>query len=324
MTQDINKIAGKHLGKAGDGTAVNPYITPDSHNPELLVPVPRSINREDYDLKEGDLPFCGMDMWNAYEVSFLLDNGYPVSGVARIMYTCFSKSIVESKSLKLYLNSFNMEPLGKTITAAAKRFETLVTEHLTAAVGGAVRVRFYSPVGDVRYFTPNFTTTFDDDTTHSFYRIEKIVDVKKLVFDQTSEAPQLLKTRENPIDRSGIHPQLLTTNALRSNCRVTNQPDWGDVYLVVEGKTVVDPASFLQYIVSMRKENHFHEEICEMIFKRLKDLLPPKTGILVMCLYTRRGGIDINPVRATNKKLIQQYTDFIFDVDAEPFKTLRQ
>ena len=103
-TIELNKIVGEHLGKAGDGSAVDPYVTPDNVDTSLLVPVPRYLNREQYNIKEDNLPFEGVDVWNAYEVSCLLKNGYPLSGIIKITYDVASSCIVESKSLKLYLN----------------------------------------------------------------------------------------------------------------------------------------------------------------------------------------------------------------------------
>ena len=112
------------------------------------------------------------------------------------------------------------------------------------------------------------------------------------------------------------------SHSLRSNCRVTNQPDWGDVYVHIKGNYSVTPESLLQYIVSMRKENHFHEEICECIYKRLWDLLQPQE-LFVACLYTRRGGIDINPVRASSHEVLYTYGNIVSSIIACT-KTARQ
>ena len=118
-------------------------------------------------------------------------------------------------------------------------------------------------------------------------------------------------------DKDGIY---LHTDLLRSNCRVTNQPDWGDIYVYMKGKQVITPESFAKYIVSHRKVSHFHEEICEMVYKHLWDKCNPDE-LMVTCLYTRRGGIDINPVRASHEHLLEQ--EFI-DVQYINEKTLRQ
>ena len=105
---EISKLASVHLGKAGDGTVVKPYETPDHIDSTLLVSVPRYINRQQYEIKELELPFIGFDTWNCYEFSTLLECGFPVSGVIRCVYPSNSKCVVESKSLKLYLNSFKI------------------------------------------------------------------------------------------------------------------------------------------------------------------------------------------------------------------------
>ena len=112
-----------------------------------------------------------------------------------------------------------------------------------------------------------------------------------------------------------------TSRSLRSNCRVTNQPDWGDIYIHINGTKTVTPESLIRYIVSMRSENHFHEEICEAVYKRLSDLLRP-TELVVACLYTRRGGIDINPIRASSNYLLEMHP--IAYAEHFTAKTMRQ
>lgn len=289
---EIEKIAGVHLGKAGDGSAVKPYVTPDDVDPSLLVAVPRSINRTAYGIGDAP-PFVGFDTWNAYEFSTLLENGYPVTGWVRLSYSAYTHNIVESKSLKLYLNSFNMARLIKTLdnveimTKIIKR----ISDDLTACVGGRVNVRLR--LNDAEPLWKPMTGTW--------IRLEELCNITETDFNSYTEDPALLKAVKVPGNHEAT--QKLTTNILRSNCRVTNQPDWGDIYIYIKGKNLIDPTSLLQYIVSFRKENHFHEEVCEMIYKRLFDLLQP-AGLVVSCLYTRRGGIDINPVRATSHELM--------------------
>jgi 7-cyano-7-deazaguanine reductase len=288
---EIEKIASVHLGKAGDGSVVKPYVTPDSRDPSLLVPIPRDLNRTGYDITNSD--FVGHDVWNCYEVSFLKENGYPVNGVMVIEYPSDSPNIIESKSLKLYLNSYNMMNIRSNSNNIEWAFEELVEQDLTTAlyseedakdIFGPVRARFHR---NVQY--PNYTEPF----RVQFTTIEDIVDVNNIKFDVFNEDPNTLVVDENPSSRVYRYH----TSALRSNCRVTNQPDWGDVYVHINGYDTVSPESLLRYIVSLRKENHFHEEICEMIYKRLYEILAPEE-LFVACLYTRRGGIDINPMRA--------------------------
>jgi 7-cyano-7-deazaguanine reductase len=164
---------------------------------------------------------------------------------------------------------------------------------------------------------------FEDGITRKpiegdFVQVEKFVDPATITFDQFNESPDTLQV----VDSDG-YPKLWRSSVLRSNCRVTNQPDWGDVYIAIKGDKTVTPESLLQYIVSMRKENHFHEEICECIYKRLQDLINPDE-LFVACLYTRRGGIDINPLRASSREVMYKYGAGLTDPYSINFKTLRQ
>jgi len=302
---ELNKLVGVHLGKAGDGTAVKPYVTPDTVDPTLLVPVPRVLNRTAYNIDEDKLPFVGTDAWNAYEFSTLLTNGFPVSGWLKFTYSSDSPNIVESKSVKLYLNSFNMAKLVAT-TDDMWQVEDRIAGDLSDAVGDEVQV--FVRWGDVDTVKP---------IVGDFISLEHYCNIGKLTFDQYNESPDTLQV----VPSIGRYEKW-RSYSLRSNCRVTNQPDWGDVYVHIKGEKAVTPESLLQYIVSMRKENHFHEEICECIYKRLYDLLDPEE-LFVACLYTRRGGIDINPIRANNNRILYKYAA-IADVTNFCTKTARQ
>jgi 7-cyano-7-deazaguanine reductase len=292
--QDIlNQLVNVHLGKAGDGTAVKPYVTPDEVDPTLLVAVPRYLNRTGYGIEEDNLPFVGTDAWNSYEFSTLLKNGFPVSGWLKFSYDSSSPNIVESKSVKLYLNSYNMAKLIHDLDELYE-IEEMVSEHMSEATGSFVSVNIQ--VGDVDTVRP---------INGDFVALETYVNVQKMTFDAYNESPDTLVV----VPSIGRYERW-RSNSLRSNCRVTNQPDWGDVYVHIKGKKAVTPESLLQYIVSMRKENHFHEEVTECIYKRLWDLLQPEE-LFVACLYTRRGGIDINPVRASSDEVMIQYAPII-------------
>ena len=286
--EELNKLVGVHLGKAGDGSAVKPYITPDEVDAGLLVSVPRHLNRTGYGIEEDALPFVGIDAWNSYEFSTLQKNGFPISGWLKFTYSSSTPNIVESKSVKLYLNSYNMARLilGKE---DLHEIEAQIERDLSKAVGGDVGV--YIAVGDVDTVKP---------MKGDFMSLEEYCNVASMSFDRYNESSDILEV----VPSIGRYERW-RSHSLRSNCRVTNQPDWGDVYIHIKGDKAVTPESLLQYIVSMRKENHFHEEIAECIYKRLYDLLDPEE-LLVTCLYTRRGGIDINPTRASNYYLLNQ------------------
>lgn len=286
---ELNSLVSVHLGKAGDGSVVNPYVTPDDVDPSLLVGVPRSLNRTDYGIEEDELPFVGVDAWNAYEFSTLLKNGFPVSGWLKFRYDADSPNIVESKSVKLYLNSYNMARIMDSLDDLWL-VEDKVASDIADVVGGDVGVSIY--IGNCNTVRP---------ITGDFVSLESYCDVEGMEFDQYTEDPNTLE-----VIGSDGKPHNWRSFSLRSNCRVTNQPDWGDVYVHIKGDLTVTPESLLKYIVSMRKENHFHEEVCECIYKRLDDLLVPE-DLLVTCLYTRRGGIDINPVRASSYQVLSHY-----------------
>lgn len=285
---ELNNLVSVHLGRAGDGSVVKPYVTPDDVDPSLLVAVPRVLNRTAYNIHEAKLPFVGIDAWNAYEFSTLTKNGFPISGWLKFTYAANTPNIVESKSVKLYLNSFNMA--RRILNEGDLWFlEEQIAKDISKAVGGEAYA--FLSVGDVQTVKP---------ITGDFMSLESYCNTEKMSFDHYNESADILEV----VPSIGRYERW-RSHSLRSNCRVTNQPDWGDVYIHIKGKKAVTPESLLQYIVSMRKENHFHEEICECIYKRLYDLLVPEE-LFVVCLYTRRGGIDINPVRASSSHLLNQ------------------
>lgn len=299
----IEDIASKHLGKAGDGSVVAPYVTPNDVDASLLVGVPRHLNRTDYNIDDDNLPFKGYDVWHCYEFSTMNCNGYPISGVMKIVYPCDSHCIVESKSLKLYMNSFNMRRSAfAELSDVVDECVQIVKEHLSTVVQTAdIQCHLHTTSSTVSPFLSDYKPyTFNS----------------ALVYDNYNECASLIHTQP----RSSI--QRLHFDNLRSNCRVTNQPDWGDVFIFNIGVSL-DEDSLSQYIVSMRQENHFHEEIVECIYKRLYDKLGDNI-FGVSALYTRRGGIDINPVRfKTLESLTSEVRDLI-NASVLTHKTLKQ
>jgi len=307
---EIEDIASVHLGKAGDGSVVKPYVTPDVVDPGLLVGIPRYLNRTMYGIKEDDLPFFGYDAWNCYEFSTLTDNGFPVSGLIRLVYPSDSANIVESKSLKLDLNSFNMMRLGRTSEEASEYAMELMYKNLSDILKTEdVHIAFFNSEGS------RTNQPLDD----YYDQLESMLDISSIEFNHYNESPDILKV----VDKYDILTYNYSSSVLRSNCRVTNQPDWGDVFISYVGSKTVTPESLLQYIVSMRKENHFHEEICECIYKRLLDLLNPEE-LMVTCLYTRRGGIDINPIRSKTVPYMTKNAQNAISAYTINKKTLRQ
>jgi 7-cyano-7-deazaguanine reductase len=297
-----NSNVSKVLGKTVD--------YPDQYDSSILVREPRQSNRDHLDLNDNNLPFCGYDIWNAYEVSCLTKKGFPVTGIAKIVYPCDNKYIVESKSLKLYFNSFNMTQLGDTADQARDLIKYHTEEDLSKLLETNVQVTIFAPeeVGPTKpYFHKGYNT------------LETWSDCRDLAFNVYNESPELL-AEDYIIDQPYLVDQRYHSSLLKSNCRVTHQPDWGDVYIAMKSKKVVRPKNLLQYIVSFRDENHFHEEIAETIYKRLWDTFEP-TELAVTCLYARRGGIDINPTRLSHIDLL---TDSLIDMDVPFSKTPRQ
>lgn len=265
-----------------------------TYDPSLLVREPRQSNRTHLDIIDEDLPFVGYDTWNAYEVSGLTDFGLPVTGIAKIVYPCSSKYIVESKSIKLYFNSFNMTKLGVDAETVCNSIANTASEDLSKLLETDVKVDVFSN-GCV---LDDYTTAKHEWKHGTYITLEEAYPVEGVEFDTYTETPDLLEVLDSEIDEVYYHSALL-----KSNCRVTSQPDWGDVYIYMKGEKTVDPISLLKYIVSFRDECHFHEEICETIYKRLYDAVKPEK-LCVRCLYARRGGIDINPERATDKDIL--------------------
>ena len=292
--EEVKKIASKHLGKVGgDGYS-------DQYNPELLVKVPRYLNREGYGLTGEE--FVGVDTWNAYEVSAITTKGQPVAGMLKIVCPADSENHVESKSIKLYLNSFNMTRMGDTAKECIKFIEARVKRDLDELLETDTTITFFSE-GDGT-----------SDLMFDYENLDQLTDLDAIDFTAfQSDASQLEAAAEGGELK-------VRSSLLRSNCRVTNQPDWGDVFIYIKGEKVPSYESIAKYIVSHRTVSHFHEEICEMIYAHLTEAFAPEQ-LMVACLYTRRGGIDINPIRASHSMLIPE---FFVNPEFRIAKTLRQ
>ena len=270
-----DEIASKFLGKKVSGS--------ENYDPSLLVAIPREENRRQYDLQNDNLPFCGWDVWHAYEFSSMSENGVPVTRLMKLKYSCNSEFLVESKSLKLYLNSFNMSRFGKDVSECLEICKTKIEKDLSEKLQTNVEINFVE------------NSAQKVDIFENFQNIMQFVDENNLIVEKFKEAPEVLKVET--LDK--IKEYYLTFDSLRSNCRVTHQPDFGDLYLYYQSKKHISEESLVKYLSSFRSEFHFHEECCEMIFKRLYDILDPGDKLFVCALYTRRGGIDICPSRWT-------------------------
>ena len=252
----------------------------DQYDAALLFPIARRPKRDEIGLT-GTLPFFGADLWTAYELSWLNPRGKPQLALARITVPAESTHIVESKSVKLYLNSFN-----NSVFADASAVQTRLREDLSAAVwqGGAVM----SSVG-VQLVLPQ---DFEKEPVHELDGLN--LDRLDLECSHYQPAPELLTAQLNEAPVT----ETLTSQLLKSNCLVTGQPDWGSVRISYTGPQI-DQAGLLQYIVSYRNHNEFHEQCVERIFMDIWRACKP-SKLEVYARYTRRGGVDINPWRTSH------------------------
>lgn len=247
---------------------------PDRYDPGLLFPIDRAPAREALGLTRSEpLPFVGEDLWSAYELSWLNLRGRPEVAIAHLRVPCTSPRIVESKSFKLYLNSFNAERLPDAEAVRAR-----VSADVAATVGAPVELTLLSPAAwreSERLCAPQGESLdgLDVDCTHR------------------APAPELLQA-EGPEVEEHLHSELL-----KSNCPVTGQPDWAMLTIAYRGPAL-DRAGLLRYIASFRDHGGFHEDCVERIFLDLLQRARPH-WLQVMARYTRRGGLDINPWRAT-------------------------
>jgi len=268
----MNKPEQSQLGKPA------PYA--DRYDPKLLYPIPREPKRREIGLGEA-LPFFGADLWTAYELSWLTPRGKPQVAIAHVTVPCETRNIVESKSFKLYLNSFSNEPFASSDD---------VRDRIRADVSEAVwrGAPAQASVG-VRIVMPD---QFDAEAVHELDGLS--LDRLEVECTQYTPAPELLKAAfdEPPVTET------LVSNLLKSNCLVTAQPDWGTVQIRYSGPQI-DQGSLLQYIVSFRNHNEFHEQCVERMFMDIRTRCKP-TRLAVYARYTRRGGLDINPFRSSH------------------------
>lgn len=273
MSDKTNQIASTLLGKKVSYS--------DEYNPSLLVAVPRSENRKQYNIQNDSLPFEGWDVWHAYEFSSMSENGVPVTRLMKLKYNCTSEFIIESKSLKLYLNSFNMTRYGKSIKECLEICKNIIEKDLSEKLQTEVTVNFIEENAERVQIFNDFNNLMD------------YIDESTLKIEKFKESPELIEVEQS----KKTEGHFLMFDSLRSNCRVTHQPDFGDVFIYYKSSKHIKENSLVKYLSSFRSEYHFHEECCEMIYKRLYDLLDRDDELFVCALYTRRGGIDICPSR---------------------------
>lgn len=248
----------------------------DTYAPELLFPIARQLKRDELGIRADALPFVGEDLWNAYEISWLDPRGKPVVALGEFRVPADSPRLIESKSLKLYLNSFNQQRMGSADEVRAR-----IADDLSAAAGAAVGVVLVPLVARPQ--------------RSSGYPQGECVDDLEIAIDTYQPAPEALRAQGAEVEET------LYSHLLKSNCLVTGQPDWGMLVVRYRGPAI-DREGLLRYVVSFRAHNEFHEQCVERVFCDIMAHCRPRE-LAVWARYTRRGGLDINPFRASHAGL---------------------
>lgn len=259
-------LADAPLGKTSEN--------PNAYSPEILFPIPRSENRQTLGLADSTkLPFFGVDIWNAYEISWLGLTGKPEVAIAQIQTPAESPFIFESKSLKLYLNSLNHSRFD-----SIENVQSIIAEDLSKAAGTKVSVKLSGPELWSKLKFKEFEGKLLDRLN---------IEINPNLGPNSSWLNA--KTDESPVEET------LFSNLLRSNCPVTGQPDWASVQIHYVGPEI-NEEGLLRYLIAFRQHQEFHEHCVEKIFCDIKTMCKP-SKLSVYARYTRRGGIDINPFR---------------------------
>ena len=267
MKSSIDPSALSLLGKATEYRS--------DYAPELLFPIPRAFKRAEIGIDGAALPFVGEDLWNAYEVSWLNPKGKPVVALATFRVPADSPNLIESKSFKLYLNSFN-----QTMFADTEAVEATLLRDLSAAAGASIGAKV-----EVLGSRPHVAVA---------YPAGVLLDDLDIACTTYQPAPELLTVADGAIVEETLYSHLL-----KSNCLVTGQPDWAMVVIHYRGRPI-ERAGLLRYIVSFRGHNEFHEQCVERIYCDIIRQCAPE-ALAVYARYTRRGGLDINPFRSSGE-----------------------
>lgn len=258
-----------HSPLGSDTAYINQY------DAALLYPIPRDLNWQARDIVRSDLPFYGYDVWNGYEVSWLTLKGKPEVRVARFVVPADSPCLIESKSFKLYLNSFNLTRFSAESEVLAR-----MQQDLSAVAGAQVDVSFCKV-----------------DELPPIERLQGVcLDDLDISAEHYSPAPELLRAEGEPVAES------LYSHLLKSNCPVTGQPDWASVQISYRGAGI-DRQGLLEYLISFREHGDFHEQCVETIFMDIWQRCQPEQ-LSVYARYLRRGGLDINPLRASQPTVL--------------------
>lgn len=257
----------------------------NSYDPNLLYAINRKLKRDEIGILS-PLPFIGYDLWRAYEFSWLNAKGKPQIGVLELEIPHDSENIIESKSLKLYLFSFSNSKFKNW-----EEIKEIIMNDISLKCGKRIKLS---------------KIEVDDSSRYSFAKLKgECIDLQDISCDDYSKVnPDYLVKERRYVS------EILHTNLLKSNCLITSQPDWASVQIRYSGEKI-SQEGLLKYIVSFREHNEFHEQCIERIFNDILKQCKP-ISLCVVGFYTRRGGIDINPIRATNlESLVHMPKDHI-------------
>ena len=284
---NMSEAAARSLGSA------NSYaVYTDQFDPSQLNPMPRILARQDWGITGEE--FVGYDTWHCHEATFLLNNGLPMAGTLKIVCPASSEFMVESKSFKLYLNTFDMCKMGNTIPQAIENYEKQVAKDISACIGAEAKVSFFRQGEEKLY---------EGDPGAFYLDMLRLIGNKELegmeITDYASKETHFSTT----ISEEG-EDLFVMTNLLRSRCRHTKQKDTGAAYFrIITKQNRVDLKDLLKEVIALREVNEFHEFCSEKLFKSIMSH-PDVEDCVVMLLYARRGSLDINPVRASKEYLI--------------------
>ena len=272
---------------------------PTEYSPETLYPIARSMGRDAIGWQDDKLT-VGVDWWQAFEISWLNPQGISQVAIARFSIPASSPSIVESKSLKLYLNSINF-----TEFASWNDVQALIAKDLSACLQADVQVALFGLNDDLNGNETELLIAQPEGVC-----IDEALagNTDKVALTEHPDASLLSASEEieassRSVANEGMQPYTFYSNLLRSNCPVTNQPDWGTLAVSITTDKPFNNASMLRYILSFRQHNGFHEQCVEQIFADLSQYYQP-SELMVRAWYTRRGGIDINPCRVSDISLL--------------------
>ena len=271
---------------------------PTEYSPETLYPIVRNMGRDVIGWQDDKLK-VGVDWWHAFEMSWLNPQGVSQVAMARFSFPASSPFIVESKSLKLYLNSINFTEFGSWAEV-----KTLIAKDLSKCVQAEVQVELFGLDNNLNDEISGLLITqpegicIDDALAGSTDKVALTLHPDASLLSSNEVESSAVKANDSDSRSYNFY-----SNLLRSNCPVTNQPDWGTLAVSITTDKPVNTANILRYLLSFRQHNGFHEQCVEQIFADLSQYYQP-SALMVRAWYTRRGGIDINPCRVSDMSLL--------------------